>query len=654
MDKWDPIELAAGASTDIVTAARKREIDNILKSYVGFYDPFCELIQNALDAVDIRAKQEEDGFSGHIHIKIDLVENSISVTDNGISFDEEKFRLFLSPSVSFKSEGETRGNKGVGATYLGYGFNYLQLGTRSPNLEAVCEIRDGRKWLDDSTGVVPRPLVCKSELYHEAFASIDQGSTFTIKLVGDNIRPKNLGWISANTAEQWRTILLIKTPLGCLCHDAEDEGSITFDLEVIDKTGKETSLSDVPCQYVYPHGVINSCARVADILAAQQTLIEKGRDPSKLPYKFKKLNGVYDFWQTEKLKDLVTDNEHKELIETYGIWAYGYFCYSAPRVLDKFSDETAGLRKGLRILRGGLQLATNSMPQGDLIRIPLTSNIGYQNQAHIVVHLSNAEPDLGRKGFQPELQQVAERISVVIVNQLKRWRHLLLRDSGPGLSHEDELKLDDWINTQKAYEAKNPINLENENFFVPINRVSITAQPVSEQDVVALFNQLIAGGVVRGVRVMASSGHKQYDGLFRYHLAAPLQNHVYDATTNPLGVIDPRYDEDFVSKPYVLEYKFDLDRLIEDFENEEKQEGDIDLVIVWSVGKRWKERYRIVSLLIEDNLHLRPFHGITHELYDDNTGDKRLDLVVLSDLVFYLNDPAACSATQEHLYESDY
>jgi histidine kinase/DNA gyrase B/HSP90-like ATPase len=185
--------LAASASSDILTSARKREIRNILKSYVGFYDPFCELIQNALDAVDLRAEHEDGDFAWHIWIKIDLVENSISVTDNGIGFDEEKFRLFLSPSISFKNEGETRGNKGVGATYLGYGFNYFQLGTRSPELEAVCELRDGRKWVDDTTGSVSRPMVCQSELAHEAFAQVDCGSTFTIRLVGENIRPSNLG-----------------------------------------------------------------------------------------------------------------------------------------------------------------------------------------------------------------------------------------------------------------------------------------------------------------------------------------------------------------------------------------------------------------------------------------------------------------------------
>ena len=93
------------------------------------------------------------------------------------------------------------------------------------------------------------------------------------------------------------------------------------------------------------------------------------------------------------------------------------------------------------------------MPQGELITIPLTSNIGYQNQAHVIVHLSNADPDLGRKGFQPELQKLSEKLSVSIVNKLKGWRSLLLNDSGPGTPHQEELNIDEWVNIQKAREA---------------------------------------------------------------------------------------------------------------------------------------------------------------------------------------------------------
>jgi hypothetical protein len=636
MENWDPLEIQGSATSEIVAAAKKREIKNILKSYVGLFDPFCELIQNSMDAVDLRQHQSTSSeYQKKLWIEINLKLNTLTVIDNGIGFSEAQFKTFLSPSISFKNTKTTRGNKGVGATYLAYGFNNLEIETKTPDYFANTQILGGRAWVDDDEASVARPTV-KVSRNPSKLESIDRGSRFSLKFEG-NVRPKTLSWIGATTADQWKYLLLIKTPLGQIAQP-KTSTDLVFDLKVVNEEGTETQLENQACEYVFPHKVIKACVRVSDITAEQAALLAQGKDASKLPPKFKKLNGVYEFWDTRELTAMTTSADDKGLIEKYGIWAYGFFCYSAVRVFDKFSDETARLRKGQRILRGGLQLATNAMPQGELITIPLTSNIGYQNQSHIIVHLSNADPDLGRKGFQPELQKLSERLSVTIVNKLKGWRGQLLNDSGPGSPHQEELNIDEWINSQKEHENHHPIKLNNPNFFIPINEVSISAEPKSEQDVVALFNQLLAGGVIRGIKVMASSSHKQYDGLYRFHLAAPLKNHLYDKNTNPLGIEEAKMPEEFRSKPYVLEFKHGFDQLMTDFDNDEKSESSIDLAIVWELQERYKERYYVVPLLHPDNIHLRQFHGVTHELHDDHSGQKRMDVIVLSELISYLND----------------
>jgi hypothetical protein len=637
MENWDPLEIQGSATSEIVAAAKKREIKNILKSYVGFYDPFCELIQNAMDAVDLRKIQlQPDKYQKKLWIEINLKLNTLTVIDNGIGFSETQFKTFLSPSISFKNSKNTRGNKGVGATYLAYGFNNLEIETKTPEYFAKTQILNGRLWVDDDDASVARPTVKTLSDKPSKLDKIDQGSRFSLKFDG-NVRPKDLSWIGATTADQWKYLLLIKTPLGQITHP-ETNTRLIFDLTVIDGQGNESLLEDQACEYIFPHKVVKACARVSDITKEQGALLAQGKDASKLPPKFKKLNGVYEYWETnDLLSSIAATAEDKLLIEQYGVWAYGFFCYSAVQVFDKFHNETAKLRKGQRVLRGGLQLATNSMPQGELITIPLTSNIGYQHQSHIIVHLSNADPDLGRKGFQPELQKLSERLSVSIVNKLRVWRGQLLNDSGPGTSYQEELNIDEWINSQKEHEKLHPIKLKNPNFFIPINEVSISAEPKSEQDVVALFNQLLAGGVIRGIKVMASSSHKQYDGLYRYHLATPIENHMYDKDNNPLGIDEPK-TPGFLSKPYVLEFKHGFDQLIADFDNEEKSESSINLAIVWELQGRYKERYQVVPLLHPDNIHLRQFHGVTHELHDDHTGQKRMDVIVLSELISYLND----------------
>ena len=49
----------------------KQQIRNILKSYVGYYAPLCELLQNAMDAVDRRKEiLNEKNYEKKIRILI--------------------------------------------------------------------------------------------------------------------------------------------------------------------------------------------------------------------------------------------------------------------------------------------------------------------------------------------------------------------------------------------------------------------------------------------------------------------------------------------------------------------------------------------------------------------------------------------------------
>jgi hypothetical protein len=136
--KWDPLEenrKLQDLTSELASATIKRQIKNILKSYTGWYDPLSELIQNSLDAVEQRRKRETRNYEPIVWIKIDLEDDTICVTDNGVGFSEEEFKSFLAPNVSFKTD--SRGNKGVGATYLGYGFNFLQIGTKTPDFSYI-------------------------------------------------------------------------------------------------------------------------------------------------------------------------------------------------------------------------------------------------------------------------------------------------------------------------------------------------------------------------------------------------------------------------------------------------------------------------------------------------------------------------------------
>jgi len=74
-------------------------------------------------------------------------------------------------------------------------------------------------------------------------------------------------------------------------------------------------------------------------------------------------------------------------------------------------------------------------------------------------------------------------------------------------------------------------------------------------------------------------------------------------------------------------------------------------VVVWETGDDYEGNYHITPLLDEDNLSDRQYHGVTHAMTNLNTGQKEMDLIVLSELIDHLNDPTASILNQRKKYE---
>ena len=648
MDEWDPLQ-----STYIdqvsVADAQKRQIENILVSYTGYFDPFSELLQNALDAVEKRVGNQESDYQPKIWIEVNLKENSISVLDNGIGFTEDEFRSFLTPNISYKVSGTSRGNKGVGATYLAYGFNHLEVGTKTPDFQSYAIFQNGRNWVSRS-GVGDAPKV--KEIGIPENFQIDRGSKFILKFSGNNVRPSDLSWLQATNAEQWKAIFRIKTPLGGIFLNSNPTKTQCH-IKVIDKEGN-VSEKVSSCAYLYPESVLQSTQQLKDIRTKQLELVSQGKDQwNDLPSAMKNLWGVYEIWTYEDIKSRETlkpqlNNEREQLFKELKPNIYGFFGYSVD-VWDYINDQKYNLRPRYRILSGGLQMATTNMPQGNLIIIPLTKTIGYQKTSHVIFELKNTKPDYGRKGFQPDIEDLAKELSVSVVNYLKRWHPILKKETGSPFNIEASRNLHDWIVSQEKHQTENPLEIRNKNFFIPMHEISILSQPQQEQDVVVLFNQLIAGGVIRGIKIMATSAMTQYDSLCRISILPPVENHQFNKEINPLGINDPLVNQG-ESDPWVLEYKLTLDALLNEFEKGEKGEKDVKIVVCWDVGDKWKESYSIDSLLHFDNIGLRPFHGVTHSVNDALSGNRAFYLIVLSELIQYLNEPEQSQEFQNLTY----
>lgn len=649
---FDPLEFKNTKVSDAAFGALRREIGNILSSYVGWYDPFCELIQNALDAVEARANAEAAAGTGkdykpQINVRVDLDENSLTVSDNGIGLDKEKFEQFLAPNFSFKS-GNTRGHKGVGATYVAYGFNYMRVTTKIPGFEASGRIINARNWLKgEVAGANPKVEPDSSKVVDEVFATFDRGVSITVRF-DSSTHPKQLSWLQATNASTWQKILYVKTGLGSVIPDS----SVHIRFTVISK-GDTTTLERVGTEYPWLHATAAKKASYHEVLTAQDALYAKYGPGRKLPDKYSNLDFIYEHWDSSQIKVLlanILDEDELEVIEKHTPTISVEFGYTA-KLWTQFNDAL-GLRS--RVLTSGIQLAANNMPQGETILVPLTRNIGRQHQVHFLMHFDNYTPDLGRKGFHRELTDFAKSVARHIVEtHLSKMRYLLKANTGTSPDLVRELAIDDWKNAMLAHESQQPLKLQSKHFFLPTERVSITSIPTREQDVIALFHQLIAGGVIRGLNMMSTNERFTYDGLFKIAFDLEPGLYIYDEDTNPLGVpkVTATALSGKVTAPRILEYKFSLDGLVEDLDSQDKNIKDIDLCVAWTTGDLYKEKFGIVSLLLPENADQRQYHGITHVLVDLESGAKYCDLIILSELIDFLNNADETAEAQRIKYE---
>jgi hypothetical protein len=657
-EAWDPLQDSGGADPGIVISAQKREISNILKSYTGYYDVFAELIQNALDAVEKRL-HTDDSIQGRVWVNIDLRAQSVEVTDNGCGMDLQQFRQFLKPNFSFKAGPGSRGSKGVGATYLGYGFNSLEISTRSNGTVYCGRIENGRNWVEDFTGTVSRPMIFPSLVSAGPFAGVDRGTAVTVRLTGNNIRPRDLSWNQATTATQWSALLRLLTPAGGIYLAGDATPPVQIDVTVVDRNGSRTENAIECPRYYYPHLIIGKSGNLDEFIKYQKRRMTKGNDPARVPARYRGLNGLWGEWGTEELLGDRTsdcpiqvrlDSEERALARSAGLRIYVYLAFSTD-LWDNINDSQLRLRRGARVLHGGLQLATRHMPQGMTLTIPMTNNIGFQNLAHVIIHFDNAEPDLGRKGFQPEYVQVAEKIAVSAVTAFRR-RYDLLRKPGVAKIFSDELKVEQWIRQQEQHEQDQPLSISGTGLFMPTEELPIRSEPLVEQDVVALFNQMLSSGLIRGIQLIASSQYNQYDGLFRVRMDPPFDKYVR-GPENPLGIDEESFtkQESYVTKVKVLEYKYDLDGLVEELQGEVKSVNDIGLVVTWEMRQKWREMFDVTCLLDDDNSHHRQIHGTTHSFTHSVSGVHAFEAIILRDLVNFLIDPECEIARQRQALE---
>lgn len=410
-DNFDPLKITEAATSDdsVVTRRQKRSIHSILHSYVGWYDPFAELIQNSLDSVEKRSRLEDHPKT--IRIIIDENDSQLTVSDNGVGLDKASFYKFLAPHESFKQEGE-RGSKGVGATYLAYGFNYIRVDTKTKHFTAQGEMEEARTWLHDKNASAnPQVFPTEADYIDPVFHEFDYGASITIRF-DKTTKPSQLSWPGLKTAYAWFVALSVKTALGAVYRQTN------VDIEVVhvDGDGLETAHHAEQTKYLLPHEHFQNTKEYSDVVKKITQNVEKKGAAAKLPAQIRNLDAVWLSWESAEIIENVKNLTPLELkyIEEHEIKVLASFM-SGAKAWRRLAESKLNYRNTANIYGPGIQMAADNMPQGEMIQIPLDRYIGRQNQVHLVMHFKDCIVDLGRKGFDRELVEVAKSISKRLV-----------------------------------------------------------------------------------------------------------------------------------------------------------------------------------------------------------------------------------------------
>jgi hypothetical protein len=581
---------------------------------------------------------------------IDIKKRRVRIVDNGVGMNLEEFKYCFRPNVTFKRGVRLRGNKGVGATYLAYGFALVRIQSKQGEGKFAAILRGGRRWAEDMSGVVPRPKL-ESKPFEVAELAHESSGTAVEVLLGDSPgeRPRDLNWIGARTAKQWFDVLRIKTPLGAVAlTTGEFKPKVT--LNVTDSEGAETEEISSNVEYFYPHEMPGKVASLGDIINALTKIPgDTATKFAKLRNEFKKLDCMYEVWDKSEIlgehSDFsdILDPEERMLADRHSVSVYGAFLSSSKQWSD-FNDNVLQLRRGQRIMAGGLQLACDGMVQGDPLVIPLTSTIGYQANAHVIVHFVDGNPDMGRKVFQPELKRMAEKLAVRVVTVFKRFLQHRRPDAGPP-SISASRALHEWKRTQEEHRDAKPLSLTLNG--IPVAMIS---EPQKEQDVIALFHELLGVGLLKGYGIFATSQSETYDSLYELNYPND-QDFKFEKSIRPLGVSGRYLGES--TEPRVLEYKYDFDGLLDDFEQEVKSQSQIQFVVCWSVSKRFRDRFFFRSLLVGDEGSERVHYGATHQAFAASSSEPAFEVLVLSDLLSFVEDRESEEARQREFYKDE-
>ncbi|HXB73661.1 MAG TPA: ATP-binding protein [Candidatus Acidoferrales bacterium] len=624
---YDPIEAAMRSPEHA-----RRAIQGILESYNSNHDALAEAVQNSMDALEDACIEKLPG-PYLLEITIDLKANAISVFDTGIGMSQAQVCEAFAPTATFKdipakikkrgNKYPYRGYKGVGLTFLAYGTNDVQIQSRQNGSAVKGRMRFGRDWVQ---GKRPDPPMLDVDNSPTPLDRRKRG-TYPRLLFSPETRPASLVNLGSSL-DIWEAIIRTRTAVGQIIIGQEPAGQFKVQLNLVNKDGS-VSKKQISPQFYYPHLTEkNPPFRFLDVGKYHND----HPGIADIPRDYQRQDAVYIEWTTTDITEQLDQDEKQEFeaeLAEFSPRLYAFRPYDEP-TWTAITESATG-QKRTHFVGPGLVIGVNHQRiASESIRIQPSRSEYLASNVFVLVHFDKAALDQGRKALQPQIMDLAQRTADDAIQYLLKQGGFLkpAGEKTTGAQRAVEKGHEDWVYNVKTHAKDNPLSVP------PVCYVSA---PITEQDVIGIFNQLAALGLFPGLRILATSASKTYDCYVQFDCQEDLDRLRYGGIDkNPLGLsLDTlgAVETGFSTRGLTLEFKNNLEGLLGNLNNSSSRKAfrHIDICVCWGALQE-RHRWYTLDAVTEANLHVRHYPGVTHVLRRDDEAHV-IQVIVLEDVI---------------------
>lgn len=678
------LETAKGISNSKIEQDLKNRIQDILRCYRNFWDPYGELLQNSVDSINRRYRiyndeqfylynqireernielDSDESYTGKILIEVWPHERKIRLSDNGTGIEKEKIEKIILPEGTDKKRGKEYGYKGKGLTYAAFISTAFKLETKyflDPNTYGL-ELDGLFNWIADESQTLNFPNAPLPDTIHLESELNPYNTVVTLSL-DDNYAQKfsavssidNAFHLLTNTilTESFCILLRTKTAIGNTKYLFNKQPIVPIDIR-LKVHGEDATIYNEEIPYKYYHPKEHDDIKYLAYEFSNYVTVEKNK--AGFDGKFYALS----YAKTDQTIGLRAPYVNADLHLTV---------ISSGR-LSKL-NETLELDDTLRDagFNYGVHLSIDGMPTG--IRIDDWDTKGAINKRYFVIAdcelAIGEELDAGRKGisytraqqisnkaFDMRQDKVKDKDGNNIGDKLRDYasKELLIGDPPAiGLGFGDEV-LDDF--EERVKKSRLDMAADNNIFperlaFVRKNS-SLVRLPRTEEEVRTLFHEFLAKDIIKGYRTIYDAASRaEYDAALDYSIdiadenVEPLdilgvaQKHVNPLKRVKIGKLEyiNMYKNLNLSEfGLCTEFKFSLDSLMYDITRGDtsKCSKKLDIVIVWdhNISPSYSEHYTIAPILLNNRI----WHSSTHRLSILSPEATNIVCISLSDIV---------------------